>query len=425
MKKRLTNEQKLHLRKIKTPPQFIYKTLGKIWKLLFLKKYGVKVTFKSDPRKDVGQHIFISNHASRNDYMFTAIPLLPNVYNFVAGYNEFYRSHLKGIFSLLQHIPKKNFTPDPYSIKEISRVIKNGGNIFLFPEGMNSIAGMNQPVAIGTGKFIKHFKLPVYYSVIKGAFLTFPKHTNNAYPGHIEVVIDKMFSPKDLETLSPEQIEDIINEKLYHDDYKWNKLYRYHYKTDGLSAQGLSDVLYLCPKCGCDHSMVSRGDAIWCTECGNGATIDDTYSLTPLDDNCVIPETQSHWFKMQRERAKETVKNPDFSFSCKVKLGTLPEYKYLKHGKTSEITGEGILTIDINGLTFKGKNDGKDLEFNVEPQNLPTFGMCTDVSRFYTFVDGKFYEFYPETRCVEKFFLLTEELHRLSGGKWQDFKFEK
>jgi hypothetical protein len=51
--------------------------------------------------------------------------------------------------------------------------------------------------------------------------------------------------------------------------------------------------------------------------------------------------------------------------------------------------------------------------------------MCTDVSRFYTFVNGEFYEFYPETRCVEKFFLLTEELHRLNGGKWQDFKFDK
>ena len=66
-----------------------------------LKKYGVNVIYKEDPRKEKGSHIFISNHSSRNDYIFTAIPLLPNTYNFVAGYNEFYRSHLKGIFGFL------------------------------------------------------------------------------------------------------------------------------------------------------------------------------------------------------------------------------------------------------------------------------------------------------------------------------------
>ena len=49
--------------------------------------------------------------------------------------------------------------------------------------------------------------------------------------------------------------------------------------------------------------------------------------------------------------------------------------------------------------------------------------MCTDLSRFYTFVNGEFVEFYPEHRTVEKFFLATEELHRLNGGKWKDFDF--
>lgn len=422
--KNLTNEEKLYLRRIKTPPKFVYRFLGKIWKILFMKKYGVKVTYKQDPRLDPNPHIFISNHASRNDYIFTGVPLLPNVYNYVAGYNEFYRSHLRGIFNILQVIPKKNFTPDIYAMKEISRVVKDGGNILIFPEGMNSIAGMNQPIAIGTGKFIKHFKLPVYYSVIKGGFLSFPKHTNNEYPGHIEVIIDKMFTPEEIETLSPEEIEDVINKKLYHDDYRWNKLYKYRYKTNGKSAEGLSDVLFWCPKCHNDYSMASRGDAIWCTDCGNGATVDDTYSLTPMDDS-TIPETQSHWFEMQREYVRKLVRKENFSFSAKVKLGTLPDKGLLKNYKTSNVTGEGTLTISKDGLKFVGTNKKKPLTFEIASKDLPTYGMCTDVSRFYTFHNGKFYEFYPETHCVEKFFLITEEFHRLNGGKWQDFKFER
>ena len=46
---------------------------------------------------------------------------------------------------------------------------------------------------------------------------------------------------------------------------------------------------------------------------------------------------------------------------------------------------------------------------------------CTDVSRFYTFYKGEFYEFYPQRPVVEKWFLATEELHRLMGGAWKDF----
>ena len=48
--------------------------------------------------------------------------------------------------------------------------------------------------------------------------------------------------------------------------------------------------------------------------------------------------------------------------------------------------------------------------------------MCTDCSRFYTFVKGEFIEFYPNRNSVIKWFLVTEELHRLHNGLWLDYK---
>jgi hypothetical protein len=87
--------------------------------------------------------------------------------------------------------------------------------------------------------------------------------------------------------------------------------------------------------------------------------------------------------------------------------------------------GEGTLSLDRNGLSYQGTKGGQDFAFFIPSKNLPTYGMCTDVSRFYTFYQGEFVEFYPENNVVEKFFLATEEIHRLNGGKWQDFKFEK
>ncbi len=416
-KNELTNEQKLYKKHI-TKPNFIYNVLGFVWKVLFSKKYGLKYTFKKDFRKEKGPCIFISNHQSRLDYIFCGVPLLPGRYNFVAGYNEFYRSHLKGVFSLLKVIPKKNFVPDMYTIKEVTRVLNSGGKVVLFPEGMSSIGGMNQPVAIGTGKFIKHFKVPVYYSVLKGGYLTAPKYTLDEHPGTVEAVFDQMFTPEEIDKLSPEEIEKIINEKLYHDDYAWNLEKGYKYKNNGNLAEHLEDLLFWCPKCGSEFTLKGEGNTFKCSCCGNGMTLDDTYKMTALDDTCVIPKTQSEWFNMQREYIKKEILKDGYSVSCNVKLGTLPNYEPLTDLKTSNITGEGVVTVDKTGLTYIGTNNGEDFTFHIDSKDLPTYGMCTDVTRFYTFYKGKFMEFYPETNCVEKFFMVTEEYHRLNGGKW-------
>lgn len=54
-------------------------------------------------------------------------------------------------------------------------------------------------------------------------------------------------------------------------------------------------------------------------------------------------------------------------------------------------------------------------------ERLPTYGMCTDVSRFYTFVGDEFYEFYPDRESVGLWLHCTEEVHRLVGGAWANF----
>ncbi len=418
-----TVKEKIHSRKIKKP-NLIYNVLATVWRLFVYPKYNANYTVKCDI-EDEDQFIMVSNHASRLDYIFTGIPVLPKRMNFVAGYNEFHRSHLSGVFKILQVIPKRNFIPDNYTIREVSRIIKDGGNVMLFPEGMSSISGANQPVAIGTGKLLKHFKIPVYYTVIKGGYLTCPKYNLNDRPGRIEIVVDKLFSKEELEELSPEEIEDKVNEAIYHDDYAWNKIHKYSYDIGENGAEHLEDLLFWCPKCKNMHVMKTEGNKIFCTECGNGATLKDTYELVPFDQNCVIPDTQTEWFNMQRQVIKEQVKDENYKLSVKVKLGTLPKYQLLTDKKTSEIVGEGELVIDRRGLSYSGTKNGEPFSFTIDSKSLPTYGMCTDVSRFYTFLEGEFVEFYPQESVVEEIFIATEEIHRLNGGKWQDFKFEK
>ena len=126
------------------------------------------------------------------------------------------------------------------------------------------------------------------------------------------------------------------------------------------------------------------------------------------------------WTILERERAAEEVRRDDFCHSGHVRVGVLPEHKALTGDATSLIRGEGTLTLNHDGLHFDGVLEGAPFRFTIASAQLPTYGMCTDISRFYTFVDGRFLEFYPDAGDVLLWDHLTEELHRFQGGKWQN-----
>ncbi|MEA5049356.1 MAG: 1-acyl-sn-glycerol-3-phosphate acyltransferase [Eubacteriales bacterium] len=413
--------QKLHARRIKQPPKLVYCALGYLWRMLYFRKLGVHAEIKDDPRDCKGPYIIVSNHASRLDYIYTGVVLLPETLNFVAGYNEFFRSHLAFIFRLLQIIPKKNFTPDIYTIKEIARVLRSGGRVILFPEGMSSIGGGNQPCAIGSGKLLKHFGVPVYVSRISGGYLTSTKYCLDERPGEVHVVIDKLFSPEELSGMSAEEIQLALDCAIQNDDYEWNRQAKVSYDGRGRIAHQLHTLLYRCPRCGKEFTMQSAEDRIACSHCGNGARVNPDYSFAPLDETCVLPETPKKWFDEERRHVYHEILDRTFFLTERVRLGMLPKFETLKNLATSLVVGEGEIRLDHSGLTYAGTRNGEPFTFHIEPGLLPTYGMCTDVSRIYTFFEGEFYEFFPETECVAKWLLATEELHRLHGGEWKNF----
>lgn len=419
MNKKLTLQQKLERKHMGKPPALLYWLLIRIWMLALCKKLGITFTYNVRPGKDKNPYVLVGNHASRVDYLYSAPAVLPHRLNYVVGYNEFFRSHLYPIFSLMQVIPKRNFAPDVHAVSEIMRVIKNGGRVCIFPEGMSSISGGGQPCAIGTGRLLKKLGVTVYCVKIAGGYLTNTKHCLDTRPGRVDVVVDTLFTPEQLSVLSADEIQETLNRELAHDDYIWNQQARVSFDGKGEMAKNLHDLLYLCPKCGGLHTMHAEGDTITCRDCGNGARLNEFYDLIPLNEGCVIPETISHWYAMQREKAKAEVQAAGFSYSGNVKLGVLPKYKRLNKSQTSVIVGEGTLSLSCEGLTYEGTKDGEPFCFTLPTDAVPTFGMCTDISRFYTFFRGEFYEFYPERNDTMRWFHLTEELHRARGGKWR------
>ena len=421
-KERLTLQQKLAKRRLRQPPAGVYIVLGYLWRLLFKRRLNVHFDYRinlKDYKK--GPYIVVSNHMSRLDYLYAGLAFYPQRLNYVAGYNEFFRSHLALVFRLFQAIPKRNFSPDIYAIKQFSSIIHQGGKVILFPEGMNSIGGSNQPCALGSGYLLKHYKVPVLMTKIRGGYLTSPKYCLDERHGRVDVVIDELFTPEDLERLSADEIQAKLDEVIKHDDYAWNKVERVSFGGKGGIAHNMQQLLYWCPKCHGEFTMKGEGDTIKCTNCGNGAEVNEYYDLVPFDDTCVIPETPRVWYDLERKNVYREILDEKFELREKVKLGALPRYEYLKKQKTSEIVGEGELILNRRGLRYQGSKDGVAFAFHLNSDQVPTYGMCTDVSRFYTFYKGDFYEFYPERTSTAKWLFATEEIHRINGGRWKNF----
>lgn len=418
---RKTNMQQLLERREKQPSSILYAILMLVVKVLN-SRVKTSFTIKADPSKEKRPFILVSNHASRNDYLFTAPPCYPRKLNYVVGYNEFFRFPTNILLKTMQVIPKKNFTPDVHCIRGIERIIHDGGAICIMPEGMSSITGMCQPIMPGIGRLLKKLKVPVYYTKISGAYLTYTKHCLDERLGRCEVVVDKMFEPEDYADMTEAQIEDTMNRLLAHDDYIWNKQSQVSFvgKQKDNMAKQLDSLLYMCPKCGQMYQMECSGNTMTCKCCGNKIQIDNKYNISPVGEDSVCPELVTDWTLLERQKAAQQVSEPDFRYSVNVKVGLLPEHGSLKGSETSVICGQGELTLTAEGLNFQGTLKDSSYSFFLPIDSVPTYGMCTDITRLYTFVDGKFIEFYLENGEVLRFDHLTEQMHRFKGGKWQD-----
>lgn len=422
MKKTL--DQAIKSAKIKKPNGFINAVLSAIARMVYYRpcKVDVKRNVNVDDYRDKPV-IIVANHASRFDYAFVNFAMKRRPINFVVAENEFHRSKFKLVFKLGHVIPKRNFVPDTCTIRGITRVIRKqkNGAVALFPCGMSTASGAQQPSMLGTGKLLKHFGVHVLAVRIYGGYLVCPKFDVKERFGKVHVEVDELFSPQDLKELTPDQIQLKVDKALFCDDYAWNAVNRQSYKRkDKKYAQNMEQILYKCPKCGSEMRMEGVGDVIRCRHCGNGAHLNDKYDLIPFEGS-VIPSTPREWFDWQRRQMRKTVLDPEFAMEEHVKLGTLPRYAYVKHNRVAETVGDGILRLDKSGLSYTGTRDGEPWRVMIDIAQLPTVCMPVDGSYFYTYASGEFLQFVPDTPSSMRWSLAVEETYRTNGGRWANF----
>lgn len=366
-------------------------------------KYYFNFTYNREEIKNLkGPAIFISNHSSALDVFLMGISANPIVVNYVAGYEWFHNPILNFLLKRLKAIPKFQYQLDIDSIKEMFKVIDQKQVLGLFPTGRLSSDGKGYLVETNLAKLLKKLNVPVYFFRINGAYMSLPKWAKKHRRGKIEGTYKLLFNSKQLEVATIEEITNVVNSYLDYDEYGWAKANNIEFKGKYL-AENLENIVYLCPKCGEEYTIITKDNLINC-ECGLQTKID---KLGEFEQGFYF-KNLTEWNKFQKQRLVNDVTEDKLKIidECIVKESTTKQ-------KNKFNLGYALITLVDNNLVCKFKNNQKEIKLALLGlKSLPfkagkNFELASG-DKIYTFelVNGK---------AVSKWSLLVEALYEVNN----------
>ena len=357
-------------------------------------KSKVKIKLKNNVGRIEKPSIVLVNHGSFYDFAYAGKLLRKEKPHFIVARMYFHNNKLKFLLNGTGAFPKSMFSSDIESVKNCLKVINNGEVLAMMPEARLSTVGKFEGIQDATIKFIKKMNVAVYTIKINGAYLTNPKWGDKIRKGGlVEAELNKLFDKNETSNLSLDEIESKITDAIGYDEFKWLEgKPEVKYKNNNI-AKGLENILCICPNCGAVCSLETDGNTIKCTKCDITATMDNRYQLSGVKFKNI-----AEWYDWQTEKLRQEIKsNPDYCLESKVELRHLST-----DGKTfTRPAGNGICRLDKTGLTYKGTDDGKEVEkfIGIDSIYRLLFGAGED---FEIYEGNEIYYFVPEDKrsCV-------------------------
>lgn len=384
------------------PNNFLSWIFNFVCKKIIYKKLNVSVN-RNNIDKFTNPSIILFNHLSAYDFAVVMPQVYPQKANTVCAYYYFCNYHLGRLLNRYGCFPKFLYQPDISAIKNMHKVIKNNCILALAPEGRLSAYGEMESYIPSTVKFLKKECCDVYIAKSYGTYFAKPKWANNVRKGKVELNIEKIFSKEDLESKDIYEIYNILYEKLYYNEYEWMEEKRIPFKGKKF-AEGLEQILYICPVCKKEFTYSSKNNIIKCEHCHTSIKLNQYYEFE--SNNTLIPKNIREWYIMQKTIERERIQDPNYTLSSKVKL-KLPDPK----GNGFCFVGEGICTLTHQGITYEGTINGNNKSILFKLENIPAlpFGVKED---FEIYHDQTLYYFVPENirECV-KWSVVEEQMY--------------
>ena len=259
--------------------------------------------------------IIMANHVNNLDPLYLASGIRRPVF-YVASDHIFRLGVIsKLLVWLVAPIPIVKSHVDLRTMRTIHSLIKDGAIVGLFPEGNRNFNGLTGSIPASTGKLIRQMKATVLIYAIHGGYLIEPRWGRHRRKGKISVVLSRRLEPDELAALSPEEINQIIEQSIFVDAYADQRSHPVCYRGKRL-AEYLERALFVCPKCLSLATMSSLDDRFSCT-CGLAVRFNklgffepvDPWSAEQLADGKFL-ETVTAWDIWQRETLPDLLEQP-------------------------------------------------------------------------------------------------------------------
>jgi len=275
------------------------------WKLirpigiLFLK---IKFGYRYEVAKDLpDNYIVLSNHTTDFDPIFVAASFPRQMY-FIASEHI---TRWKRFYPILKHlfepIIRQKGTVAAAAVIQALRKVKEGKSVCIFAEGVRSWDGLTGPILPSTGKVIKKAGCGLVTYKLTGGYFTSPNWslTGNSRRGPVYGAPVGVYTAEQIAAMTVDEVNEIINRDLYEDAYATQLADPKPYRGKNL-AQGLENLLYLCPQCGKMDTFHSQGDSVTCQDCGYELHYDQYGMLTGGQYDTV--RDLAAWLRQQTEQ---------------------------------------------------------------------------------------------------------------------------
>ena len=367
---------------------------------------GVRVRYTKKVGKDIcTPSIVLCNHGSFIDFAYAGSLIRKHTPNFIVARYYFYNKWVGRLLRKFGCFPKSMFASDLESAKNCRRVLRDGRVLAMMPEARLSTVGRFEDIQEGTYSFLKKAGVPVYSIKICGDYLADPKWGNGLRRGSlIEAELDILFTLEELSSLSVEEIKRRTEERLSYDEFAWLKQHpRIRYRSKRL-AEGLQNVLTLCPQCHARYTIQTKGHDVFCESCGLRATMTSRYEFS--GDSPF--ENFADWYDWQREEMKKRIsEDPEFALSSPV------EFFLPSHGGKGFLrtVGKGECRLDAAGLTYFGTKEGESVTLHFPIQEIYRLLFGAGVN-FEVYVGSEIHFFAPEEkRSAVDFYIASAILY--------------
>ena len=366
----------------------VYWTILRPFATIFVK---IKLGYKHKVAKELPeQYLVLSNHATDYDPILVGASFPRQMYYIASEHIARWKVAYFFLKHLFAPIIRYKGAPATVAIMEAMRIMKKGGNVCMFAEGVRTWDGCTCDIAPATAKLVKSMKCGLVTYKITGGYFTSPMWSGaSVRKGKIYGAPVNVYTKEQLAELSVDEIYQLMVNDLSEDAYERQLADPIAYKGKNL-AKGLENLMFICPSCGKKDTFVSEGNQIRCKECEATYTYDE-YGMLQDAPYKTLKEVMA-W---QKEEIRKDIEN---GVAYNADGGTVKAVK--NHEET--LLSEGKIRISKEELACG--------DFKVAMKDITDLAMHGQKAIVFS-VNKDYYEMIPaEGFNSLKFFLYYEEL---------------